>query len=284
MTHPTLWTFGTALRAAFAPLLILVLVTACAMPSPTTAPAATSVPTPTLSPTLSREPRDERLTTETPLPIAIDAWDSDTIEFFNRYARDSDYAGAGFSRIDLLDAVEIGEKLLVFGELRVEDPREMVSLAQERGIGIMVYCLEMALPKEELVDREKAVYELAKGNGLLFAFSPTVVDLEKYYADFAQYTDVVILQSQRYQLQEDYEEVVEGLIGRIKSVNPDVKVWVRISVRPPDPKTRQRVDLSADQVIDHIRLIEDKADAASILYLPRDPSVMKEVFRRLREQ
>lgn len=219
------------------------------------------------------------------IPLDISLYNSDIVEWFNNYARDTDLISARPDCIDLLDDVKVGKKILVF--THQSDPQEMISLAKEKGIKIIGYNLEGPFSKEELISKEKEVYELAKENGLLFVFGPTVVNLEKYYEDFVQYADVIVLQSQRYQTEDNYEEVVEELIEKIKSANPNVKVRVVVSVSPPSLKNGQveRVYFSADQVIDNIHLIQDKADSIFIFSFPTlDPSnVMEEVFKKLRE-
>lgn len=223
-------------------------------------------------------PEKETVVSPLEIPLGIGAWDSETVEFFNQYAKADDQIGVRPQYVDLLDRARVGKKSLVFPYQ--EDPSEIISLAKEKGVEILGYNLEKALSKEEMVAEEKEFYNLAKENDLLFVFAPTALQLELNYRLYAPHADVIGLQSQRYQTQKDYEKVVEDLIGRIKATNPEVMVSVQVSVNPPGNRT-----ITAGEVIQNIQAIKDKADSIIIFYhpnLPERASVMKEVFKKLR--
>ncbi len=180
----------------------------------------------------------------------------------------------------LLNDVEIGKKKLLFAprDEPLTDVGTIISEAKAIGITMLGYNLEKALPKEDLISKEREMQRIAGENDLLFAFGPTLLKLERYYDDFARYADVIILQSQRYQTTEEYEERVEGLIERIRADNPEVKVWVQVSVNPPEKR-----DVTPDEVLSDIPLVADKADLILIFFRPKTASVMEEVFKRLRQ-
>jgi len=180
----------------------------------------------------------------------------------------------------LLDDVEVGQKKLVFAprDEPLTDVETVISEAKALGVTMLGYNLEEALPREDLISREREMQRIASENDLRYAFGPTLLKLERYYDDFARYADIIVLQSQRYQTTEEYEERLEGLIERIRSANPGVRVWVQVSVNPPAKR-----DITPDEVISDIQLIADRADLIWIYFVPRTAPVMEEVVKRLRE-
>lgn len=214
------------------------------------------------------------------IPLGIGIFDSDNVDFFNRYAREDDVISARPPYMNLLNDVEIGQKMLNFNprDEPVTDAGSIISKAKAMGVVILGYNLEMALSREELISKEIEVQSLASENDLLYAFGPTILKLLKYYDDLARHADVLVLQSQRFQTTEDYEERVEGLIGSIKSVRPGVQVWVVVSVNPPE-----KYNATPDEVISDIQLIADTADLVWINFNPKAAPAMEEVFKRLRE-
>jgi hypothetical protein len=149
--------------------------------------------------------------------------------------------------------------------------------AKSSGVTILGYDLEEAIPKEELISREEEMQTAAGKNELLYVFGPTLLKLENFYDDFARHADAILLQSQHYQTNQEYEDQVEGLIEKIKSSNPDVQVWVQVSVNP-----RANRNITADEVIDEIQLIADRADLIWIYYVPKSAPTMEEIFKKLR--
>ena len=249
-----------------------------APPTETPAPPTTTPMTPTSKLGAEASPAPTKETLDIPLAIGIYNWDN--VAFFNKYASERDVIGARPPFMDFLDDVDIGKKILVFAprDEPLTDVGPVVSEAKARGITILGYNLETALPKEDLINREMGMQRFASEDDLLYVFGPTLLKLERYYDDFARHADIILLQSQRYQTREEYEERVEKLIEKIRSANPEVKVWVQVSVNPPEKR-----HVTPDEVISDIQLIADKADLIWIYYRPRTASVMEEVFKRLRQ-
>jgi hypothetical protein len=182
--------------------------------------------------------------------------------------------------MDLLNDVEIGQKALVFAprDEPLTDVETVISEAKAMSITILGYNLETVLTRNELISKEIEMQELASKYDLLYTFGLTILQLERHYDGLALHADVLVLQSQRFQTTEEYEERVEELIGKIKSVNPEVGVWVVVSVNPPE-----KPGVTPDEVISDIQLVADKADLIWIYYGPQTVSVMEEVFKRLRQ-
>jgi hypothetical protein len=67
------------------------------------------------------------------------------------------------------------------------------------------------------------------------------------------------------------------LIDGIKSANPNVKVWVQVSVNPP-----HKQQILPEEVIHDIQLVADSADLIWIFFAPNKVNVMEEVFKNLR--
>jgi len=214
------------------------------------------------------------------IPLAIGIQDSDNVAFFNRYAREQDVIAARSAFMDLLKDVEIGQKMLMLSprDEPLTDVGPLISEAKAIGITMLGYNLETALMREELVGGEIEMQRLANENELSYAFGPTLLKLSQYYDDFARHADILVLQSQRYQTTPEYEATVEELIDKIKSVNPEVKVWVQVSVNPPE-----KPDVTLEEVIRDIQLVADKADLIWIYFGPNTAPMMEEVFRRLRQ-
>lgn len=256
----------------------LVVVWLVAMLQGVSRPLAQSTPsdfalhTPTPTPT----PREETID----VPLGIGIWDSSDVDFFNRYAREQDVVGARTHLMHLLADAEIGQRMIVLGphDEPITEDSAVLSAAKEMGSTILGYNLETATDKEQLVSSEMRMQDIASKNGLFYCFGPTLLKLTKHYEDFARHADCLVLQSQRYQTADEYEQVVEDLIERIRSANPEAKVWVQVSANPPD-----KPEVSVDEVIHDIQLIADEADLVWIFFQPNRASVAEEVFRRLRQ-
>lgn len=254
-------------------------------PTETSAPLPTETPAPPTTPPVTPRPTVEGETGPTPtgktleIPLGIGIWDADNVAFFNRYAREQDVIAARLPFMDLLNDVEIGQKMLVLGPRDEEatDISSVIAEAKAKGVTMLGYNLETALPKEELTSKEKEMQATASEDGLLYAFAPTLRKLSNHYDDFARHADIIVLQSQRFQTTKEYEERVEELIGRIRSASPETQVWVQVSVNPPEKR-----DVTPDEVIGDIQCVADQADLIWIFFAPKRASVMEEVFERLR--
>jgi hypothetical protein len=214
------------------------------------------------------------------LPIGIGIYEAENVRVFNKYSTEQDVIAVRPPFLDLLKDVERGQKKVVFAprDEPLTDVQSVVEEAKSLGVTILGYNLEQALPKEELVGKEIEMQTVAASNDVGYVFGPTLLKLERFYDDFARYSDVILLQSQHYQTKAEYEEKVEGLIEKIRLSNPGVQVWVQLSVNPP--ANRQ---ISADEVISDMLLIADKADLIWIYYVPKTAHVMEEVFMKLRK-
>lgn len=262
-------------------------------PTPSSSPVNVLAPSPTAEtpapPTTAPATATSQVGTETDpvpaeetlsIPLGIGIWDADNVTVFNRYAREQDVIAARTPFLDLLGDVEIGQKMVFLapGDEAGTDIRSTIAEAKTKGVTMLGYNLETALPEEDLVYKEKEMQRVARAHGLVYAFAPTLLKLTKYYDDFVRYADIVILQSQRFQTKKGYEERVEELITAIRSANPRVKVWVQVSVNPPEDR-----HVTPDEVVSDIQRIADQADLIWIYFTPKRASVMEEVFKRLRQ-
>jgi hypothetical protein len=211
--------------------------------------------------------------------LGIGIIDAENVAFFNQYAREDDVISARPPFMDLLKDVEVGRKMLNFNprDEPITDAGSIIAEAKAMGVTILGYNLEAALSEEELVSKEREMQSQAQADALSYAFGPLIVKLMKHCDEFARHADILVLQSQRFQTTDEYEATVEGLIDRIRSANPDVEVWVQVSVNPPD---RRRIE--ADEVIGDIHRVADKADLIWIYFGPRTVPLMEEVFQGLR--
>jgi hypothetical protein len=214
------------------------------------------------------------------IPLGIGIYEADNVTVFNKYADEQDVIAVRPPFMHLLADVELGRKKLVFAprDEPLTDVEATVSEAMALGITVLGYNLEQALPKEDLVRKEVELHSIAAENDLLYVFGPTLLKLERFYDDFARHADVILLQSQRYQTTTEYEERVEGLIEKLRSANPEVQVWVQVSVNPPANR-----HITPAEVISDIKLIADSADLIWIYFVPRTAPTMEEVIRRLRQ-
>jgi hypothetical protein len=213
------------------------------------------------------------------IPIGIGIYDAAEISFFNQYALEHDVIAVRQQIIGLLDDIKTGQKMLVVGpkDETSSDLELIITEAKEKGATILGYNLETALEKEDLITREQRMGKIASEQDMTYAFGPTLRKLMNYHSDFASNADIIILQSQRFQTSNDYEQKVEDLIAKTKSSNPEVKVWVQVSVNPPENR-----NITAKEVIQNINSISDKADLVWIFFAPGRAALMEEVFKELR--
>jgi hypothetical protein len=266
-------------------------------PAPLSGEAATPppFPTPALLPAETASPATSNSATmpggvETPSPgsaeatgfirLAIGISSPESVAIFNKVATEQDVIAARLPYVDLLGEVKTGQKMLVLGP-GDEEAFELESLIAEvkaKGVSILGYNLETALPEGELVDREARMQRLASEGELLYVFGPTLGKLMKHYDSFARHADVLLLQSQRFQAAADYEGQTEALIEKIRAANPGVQVWVQVSVSPPE-----KGNLTAEQVVHDIQLVADKADLIWVFFSPKTISTMEEVLMQMRQ-
>jgi hypothetical protein len=143
----------------------------------------------------------------------------------------------------------------------VQNMAATLTLAKSNAIDMVSYNLEGQLTQAQLVTGESDVYAQVKAAGFPFMFGPMVTHLVKYYDDFAKNADAIIIQSQRMQVNENYEQNVKDLITKLKAANPDVQVWVQISIVPPPDR-----NVAVETVLKEIASIADAVDGLFLFY------------------
>ncbi|HEC95127.1 MAG TPA: hypothetical protein ENI45_04085 [Thermoplasmatales archaeon] len=211
------------------------------------------------------------------VPLGVGIMHPSHIGFLNQRMREYDIVAVRPHYIDFLEEIETGQKTLVFGAEDFGNISFLIDEAKERGVQIIGYNLEGPYSMEEMVQQEQTVYQMVKSRNLTFMFGPTLLNLERYYADFTPYTDIIVFQSQHYQTRDNYRDLVVDLICRIKSVNPEVKVWVQVSVNPPESP-----EITVEEVVANIYGISDVADGVWIYYHSSRWEVTQRVLRILR--
>ncbi|OGM08735.1 hypothetical protein A2W13_00875 [Candidatus Woesebacteria bacterium RBG_16_36_11] len=205
------------------------------------------------------------------------------VAVLNKYAKLDDVIEVRAGEIDKLNSVQNGSPLLIYG--KNDDQTKAFSLAKEYGIKMIGYNLEDAqMTSDELVEKEKAAYTIAKENGLFFIFAPLAIHAEKYGADLAKNADAIAIQLRNYQLMENFTDKVKDIATNIRSSNPDIEIWVQLDVNARvqgNQNTRQ--SLSRQEIIEEINQIQDYVDLISIYYPRNDASVAQEVFAELRK-
>ncbi len=74
----------------------------------------------------------------------------------------------------------------------------------------------------------------------------------------------MILPAQGIQAKEDFGQIVGGIIARIKTTAPTVKVWVQVTVNPPKDGM-----LTAEAVLAKIAEISSFVDGIFVAYAPK---------------
>lgn len=215
--------------------------------------------------------------------LATNLQDKSLIEILNQYAKPDDVIEIRAREIDKLSLITTGTPLLIYG--KNDNQIESFNLAKKYGVKIIGHNLEDSkISREELVEKEKEAYELAKKNGLTYVFAPLAIHAEKYGADLAKNADAVVIQLRNYQLQENFAEKVKQMAANIKDSNPSTEVWVQLDVNPRVPgNPNKRQSLQSEEMLQQVKLIENEVDLISIYYSPNDSSVARETFIKLRQ-
>lgn len=215
--------------------------------------------------------------------LATSVSNDDMVAVLDKYAKPDDVIEVRSGDIGKLDPIQNGSPLLIYG--KNDNQSEMYSLAKEKGLKMIGYNLEgVQMTLDELVQKEKAAYMLAKENDLFFVFAPLAVHAEKYGADLAKNADAIAVQLRNYQLEENFADKVKDISSNIRSSNPDIEVWVQLDVNPRvQRKQNMRQSLSSQEIIDQINQIRDYVDLISIYYPRDDASVAQKVFIELRK-
>lgn len=211
------------------------------------------------------------------LSIGLGVDRSPDLAFLNEKFRENDIAMVRDRNAEVSKEIKKAKRCLVIGSKAAAQASDLSEKVKRFGINQLGYNLEGKLTYEELVNGEKKVLGLARELGLEYIFGPGVRQLEKYYKDFALYADIIVLQSQRYQTNADYQQTVTNLIAKIRMANPRVKVWVQVSVNPPGDR-----GISVERVKQNINSIKDSVDGIFIFYIPSRWPQVKELISWLR--
>ena len=197
------------------------------------------------------------------------------VEEFNRTARPNDVARADhISMVDLLDAVTVGRKLVVFKSVvdvemllpRIGDKFDIIGYNLEHGpsnrpdeqadpVGSMIRLRELA---------DQYGKEIALGPDRSFAISDGVA--------MAPYADMMILQVQRVQTEpETVRDFVEPLATQYRAVNPDLEISIQI-----------RTEGDVIQLGELVASLTDTLDGISILTSPETIDVADALITELR--
>ncbi len=226
--------------------------------SPAVSPQPSKLtPTPVSLPTGASSPPAIRLDA----PLSLGLVEGVDLDFLAKHLRSSDYVAVRLNNIDALDGISGTNRSLVLTAQDVSNMSEVITLARDKGITMIGYNLEGQLSKSELVAGEIGVYDQVKAAGIPFMFGPTVTNLLSYYNDFAKNANAIMIQSQRMQGKDNYADTVKQLIANIKTVNPDIHVWVQISVVPPNDPS-----ISTETVLNEIASIADSVDGLFLFF------------------
>jgi len=215
--------------------------------------------------------------------LSTNIQDNTLIDILNKYAKSDDIIEIRAREIEKLDLIKKGAPMLIYG--KNDNQTESFNLAKKYGVEIIGYNLEDSkITKDELIEKEKENYTLAKNEGFFYAFAPLAIHAEKYGADLAKNADAVVIQLRNYQLMDNFADKVKDMTDNIKNSNPDVEVWVQLDVNPRIPgNNKERQSLNIQELLNQIELIQNYVDLISLYYPPNDSTVIIEVFRQLRQ-
>ncbi|MDO8435931.1 MAG: DUF5667 domain-containing protein [bacterium] len=188
-----------------------------------------------------------------------------TYDFWNTHALPTDIVSSYTKDIDLLTRAIAGVKFLF---THPNTPESDMDLAVSKNIGYVTANIETT-DLDLQIASESAQYSMAKARGLKFIFAPMGHILEESYSyqDYAMLknTDYIFYQTQYLQDSSrnlgttdpsiqiaNYAVRVKALISKIRPYIVEHKVWVQVSVNPPDNRC-----ITADRVIQYIDSIED---------------------------
>lgn len=221
--------------------------------------------------------REENIVMGFDTPVGIGVVDESHLEFLNERMKDVDILAVKPHLMNLLDEIIVGRKTLVFGADYYSEVEDLIENAVENDVEIIGYNLEGPYAVEEMIAQEKTVYNLTKQHNLLFMFGPTLTKLIKYYEEFVKYTDIILIQAQHLQTMEDFRVELEEIIHRISAVNPDIGIWVQLSLNPPENR-----NLSAEEFINDMEEVADLADGIWIFYYDSKWPILMEVLNEIR--
>lgn len=226
----------------------------------------------------------------------------ETLEFASALTFEDDFVDimVGPGTVNLIKEIEsLPVKIsCVFRSLRQME--ETISFVQEGGVrcDYLAYNPEQTekTPQEELNDlvgSVKRVQETARNYGASVVTGPGMgymLTREELYPQAASYSDVWLLQSQRFQIDketgrraspEEYQAQVARIVNLLRQGNPNIKVWVQIIIAPGE---REENTFSAEEIVALAKSIEDLVDAVRI-YIGSNPqrtSILRQVIEPLR--
>lgn len=212
-----------------------------------------------------------------PKPIGIGSTSAEASDFITKHLHSGDLTfvappeGGG-----ALDPVTSTTRCVILRATDFDQAGPLIQWAKQSGVREIAFNADGATI-QEIVDRQRKLFTMTHAAGLSFTFAPKVTDLESHAREFAPYADTIVIQSQRYQGSFDYAETVRKLIGQVKDANPQVKVWVQVSVNPPyAPK------IAGQRVVEQVMEIAARADGVFIFYSPQRWEMTKRVLEALR--
>ncbi len=211
------------------------------------------------------------------IPLGVGVWDSVTLDFLNKALGPNDIIAYRPQNEGLMSAPTTARKMLVFGDQDYGQAATLIQDAKTMGAALIGFNLEGQLTREELLEKAREVGKLVKEADLRYMFGPKVADLEKYFPALSRIANILLFQSQNFQTQPNYKQTLGMAIARIKKMNPNVRVWVQVSVNPPGNRT-----LTVEQVLKNIAAVADMADGIFLFYNPTRWDVAKDVIIKLR--
>jgi hypothetical protein len=221
-----------------------------------------------------------QVVTVTPDPRLAGLWldmsmETQVVPLYNKVATDQDIARADHvSRVDLLDRVTRGRKLVVF---KTVPDIEMLLPHLADKMDIVGYNLEHGpanRPDEQAdpVGSVRRVRALADQYGLKVAFGPDRTFALNDGIAIAPYVDIFVLQVQRAQTEpETVREFVLPLVRQLRQVNPNLEISVQILTEG---------DVKA--LAELIASMRDELDGVSILTSQETVAVAEELVAELR--
>jgi hypothetical protein len=210
-------------------------------------------------------------------PLSLGLLEGVDYDFLQQHLRSDDYVVVHVRNVKSLDRVSGTKRLLILTPEDVKNMQRTLALAESQDIDMISYNLEGQLTVEDLVAGSSSVYEQVKDAGIPFMFGPTLNHLARYYADLAPHADAIIIQSQRMQTSDDYGENVKELIANLKAANPDLEVWVQISIVPPPDR-----EVPVETVLKEIESIADSVDGLFLFYTMDRWDEVKEIITAVR--
>ncbi len=257
-------------------LVMVLLIAACAPIS-----AARALSSPSLTKPGQAVAQAEKEATPHPVdPRLADLWfdmsmGSQLVDIYNKYARPDDIARADHvSLVDLLDKVEVGQRLVVFKN--AADIEELVPRLVGK-MDIIGYNLESGpanRPDEQAdpVGSIRRVRAVADQYGMRLAFGPDRAFALSHGVQMAPYADIFVLQVQRAQTEpETVREFVVPLVAQLRRANPNLEVSVQI-----------RTEGDVTDLADLVLSMEGSVDGISILTNDETSAVAKTLMMELR--